>query len=97
VETEARTTTGNVQADRRTYEEGEVFDRSSAWVARVHHALDVPDTVRGEQLFEHVIREGVANGGRVLEAGCASGTTAGQAVAVGADEVLAVDRSRPRV
>jgi hypothetical protein len=96
METEARTTTGNVQAERRAYEEGEVLDRSFARVARVHHVLEVPDTVRGEQLFEHPIREAVANGGRVLEAECASGITARQVVAVGADEVLAVDLSRPR-
>jgi SAM-dependent methyltransferase len=93
METETRTTTGNVQAERLAYEEGEVLDRSFAWVERVHHVLEVPDTVRGEQLFEQLIREAVANGGRVLEAGCASGITARQVVALGAEEVLAVDLS----
>jgi 2-polyprenyl-3-methyl-5-hydroxy-6-metoxy-1,4-benzoquinol methylase len=91
-ETRARSTA--VESERAAYDEGAVLERSNAWVQRVHHVLETPNTVRGERLFARLIAESVRNGGRVLDIGCATGQTARQAVELGASEVLAVDLSR---
>ena len=91
-ETRARSTA--VESERAAYDEGAVLERSDAWVQRVHHVLDTPNTVRGERLFAQLIAESVRDGGRVLDAGCATGETARQAVELGATEVIAVDVSQ---
>jgi SAM-dependent methyltransferase len=90
---ETRAGSTAVASERAAYEEGVVLERSDAWVQRVHHVLETPNTLRGERLFARLIAESVQNGGRVLDAGCATGQTARQAVALGASEVLAVDLS----
>jgi 2-polyprenyl-3-methyl-5-hydroxy-6-metoxy-1,4-benzoquinol methylase len=90
---ESRAGSTAVESERAAYDEGAVLERSDAWVQRVHHVLETPNTLRGERLFARLIAESVQNGGRVLDAGCATGETARQAVELGAGEVLAVDLS----
>jgi 2-polyprenyl-3-methyl-5-hydroxy-6-metoxy-1,4-benzoquinol methylase len=91
---ESRASSTAVESERAAYDEGAVLERSDAWVQRVHHVLETPNTVRGERLFAQLIAESVRNGGRVLDAGCATGQTARQAVDLGASDVLAVDVSQ---
>jgi SAM-dependent methyltransferase len=89
-----RATEIEVESERAAYDEGAVFEQSDAWSQRVPHVFQAPDTDRGEQLFAQLLAEAVRTGGRVLDAGCGSGDTARQAVALGADEALAVDLSQ---
>jgi 2-polyprenyl-3-methyl-5-hydroxy-6-metoxy-1,4-benzoquinol methylase len=92
--TGSRATETEVESERAAYDEGAVFEQSHAWNQRVPHVFQAPDTDRGEQLFAQQIAKAVGTGGRVLDAGCGSGDTARQAVALGADKVLAVDLSQ---
>jgi SAM-dependent methyltransferase len=62
-------------------------------MARAHHVLVGPNTRRGEAVWESFIRETVGTGGRVLDVGCADGTTARLALACGATYVLGIDIS----
>ena len=88
---ESRAGSTAVESERAAYEEGAVLERSDAWVQRVHHVLETPNTLRGERLFARLIAESVQNGGRVLDAGCATGQTARQAVELGAGEAIQFD------
>jgi SAM-dependent methyltransferase len=88
-----RTGASATEAERAAYEEGVVLERSDAWNQRVPHVRDAPNTERGERLFADLIENAVGRGGRVLDAGCATGQTARQAAEAGATEVLAVDLS----
>ena len=92
--TGSRATEIEVESERAAYDEGAVFEQSDAWNQRVPHVFQAPNTDRGEQLFAQLLAEAVRTGGRVLDVGCGSGDTARQAVALGADEVLAVDLSQ---
>jgi 2-polyprenyl-3-methyl-5-hydroxy-6-metoxy-1,4-benzoquinol methylase len=93
MDTETRAASAKVDSERAAYDEGVVFERSHAWNQRVPHVFQAPNTERGEALFAQSIADAVRGGGRVLDAGCASGETARQAVELGASEVLGVDLS----
>jgi SAM-dependent methyltransferase len=90
---ETRASSTRIDSERAAYDEGAVFERSDAWNRRVPHVFSAPNTERGEGLFTRLIAEAVQGGGRVLDAGCATGETARQAVELGASKVLAVDLS----
>jgi len=94
MDAETRASSAQVDSERAAYDEDTVFEQSDAWNQRVPHVFNAPNTTRSERRFAQLIAEAVRNGGRVLDAGCGSGATARQAVALGADEVLAVDLSQ---
>jgi SAM-dependent methyltransferase len=91
--TGSRATETEVESERAAYDEGAVFEQSDAWNQRVPHVFQAPNTERGEALFAQLMADAVRSGGRVLDAGCATGETARQTVQLGASEVLAVDLS----
>jgi SAM-dependent methyltransferase len=93
MDAEIRADSTQVDSERAAYDEGAVYEQSDAWNERVPHVFHAPNTERGEALFARLIAEAVHSGGRVLDAGCGTGETARQAVALGASEVLAVELS----
>jgi SAM-dependent methyltransferase len=60
--------------EQEAYDEGRVMDVSFAWHMRVRHVLEGPNTMRGEQRFDALLRRHAA-GGRVLDVGCAEGVS----------------------
>ena len=77
--------------DAAAYDEREVFERSTAWHARVFHVLQGANTLAAEADFERMVREKAA-GGRVLDIGCGDGTLTRHVVDVdGAVYALGVD------
>jgi SAM-dependent methyltransferase len=79
--------------ERAAYDEGLVYERNDAWHRRARHVLEGPNTRRGEQLWESLIRDAVGDGGRVLDVGCGDGSTARLALDCGATYVLGVEIS----
>jgi SAM-dependent methyltransferase len=79
--------------EREAYDEGTVAEQSLAWYRRVPHVYDSPNTLRGERIWEALIREAVGADGRVLDVGCGSGATAALALDCGASYVLGVEIS----
>jgi SAM-dependent methyltransferase len=62
------------ERERRAYDEDGVFERSTAWMQRVIHVFEGPNTRRGEALFSAAASE-AARGARVLDVGCGRGTS----------------------
>jgi 2-polyprenyl-3-methyl-5-hydroxy-6-metoxy-1,4-benzoquinol methylase len=62
------------ERERRAYDEDGVFERSTAWMQRVIHVFEGPNTRRGEALFSAAAGE-AARGARVLDVGCGRGTS----------------------
>lgn len=81
------------QREREAYDEGVVAERSLAWYRRVPHVYESPNTLRGERIWEGLIREAVGSGGHVLDVGCGTGATAALALKCGASYALGVEIS----
>jgi SAM-dependent methyltransferase len=79
--------------ERRAYDEGTVAERSLAWYLRVPHVYESPNTLRGERIWEELIRDAAGSEGRVLDVGCGTGATAALALECGASYVLGVEIS----
>jgi len=62
------------ERERRASDEDGVFERSTAWMQRVIHVSEGPNTRRGEALFSAAATE-AARGARVLDVGCGRGTS----------------------
>lgn len=75
----------------------DVHERSDTWHRRAMHVLEGPNTRRGEEIWEALIRQAVGGGGRVLDVGCGDGATARQALRCGASYVLGVEISERRL
>jgi SAM-dependent methyltransferase len=62
------------ERERRAYDEDGVFESSAAWMQRVIHVFEGPNTRRGEALFTAALAE-AARGVRVLDVGCGRGAS----------------------
>jgi SAM-dependent methyltransferase len=90
------------ERERKAYDEGSVYERSHEIHMRFRHVFESPNTRRGDDLWEGLLRQAVP-GKRVLELGCAEGDNCLKIAAFGATYVLGVDvserflaRARPR-
>lgn len=79
--------------ERAAYDEGGVYERSHTWHRRARHVLEGPNTRRGEETWDALIRDAVGSGGRVLDVGCGRGATARRALRNGAAYVLGIELS----
>jgi 2-polyprenyl-3-methyl-5-hydroxy-6-metoxy-1,4-benzoquinol methylase len=78
--------------EQKAWDEDEVFERCDAWVKRVIHVLESPNTQHGERVFEEMIAA-VAPGARVLDVGCGSGEGANTLLAHQPAQITSIDIS----
>jgi len=80
------------ERERRAYDEDRVFETSTAWMQRVIHVFEGPNTRHGEDVFL-AAAERAARGADVLDVGCGRGATALGLLEYGPRRVLGIDVS----
>jgi SAM-dependent methyltransferase len=82
--------------ERRAWDEDRVWENCEAWMRRVAHVTDGPNTRRGEELYRQLLASATPNA-RVLEVGCGPGKMAMSLLPQGPQHVLGIDISRAMI
>jgi 2-polyprenyl-3-methyl-5-hydroxy-6-metoxy-1,4-benzoquinol methylase len=80
------------EKEKKAYDEDNVWEHSNRWHMKFRHVLQSPNTIRGERLFQELIKRNVA-GKKILDIGCGGGESSRQLLSSGAKFVYGIDIS----